>query len=199
MVYFKVRSDSLSEVAALIGNVVATFDSNLASADGVVSRMVDSTWVGEDAEKFGENWSGFMVLAGQVRLALTGLQQGLIAADGSYTQNESGVQRGFTGRSQSVIAMKNAAGGLGNRVAVGEERAEDMAEFFGRDYAGDDEVERFGGGALGPRKTSGQATGGGSGDTDGDGDDDSIGEGPFRAGDDPQFAWVEDQGGVSNG
>lgn len=199
MVYFKVRSDSLSEVAALIGNVVATFDSNLASADGVVTRMVDSTWVGEDAEKFGENWSGFMVLAGQVRLALTGLQQGLIAADGSYTQNESGVQRGFTGRSQSVIAMKNAAGGLGNRVAVGEERAEDMAEFFGRDYAGDDEVERFGGGALGPRKTSGQATGGGSGDTDGDGDDDSIGEGPFRAGDDPQFAWVEDQGGVSNG
>ena len=188
MVYFKVRSDSLSEVAALIGNVVATFDSNLASADGVVTRMVDSTWVGEDAEKFGENWSGFMVLAGQVRLALTGLQQGLIAADGSYTQNESGVQRGFTGRSQSVIAMKNAAGGLGNRVAVGEERAEDMAEFFGRDYAGDDEVERFGGGALGPRKTSGQATGGGSGDTDGDGDDDSIGEGPFRAGDDPQFA-----------
>jgi hypothetical protein len=30
MVYFKVRADSLSEVAALIGTVIATFDSNLA-------------------------------------------------------------------------------------------------------------------------------------------------------------------------
>jgi uncharacterized protein YukE len=191
MVYFKVRSDSLSEVAALIGNVVATFDSNLASADQVVTRMAGTTWVGEDAEKFGENWDTFMSLAGQVRLALTGLQQGLIAADGSYTQTESGVGGSFRGGRQGLVAMRNATGGLGKRVASGEEKAEDMAEFFGRDYAGDDEVERFGGGVLGARR-GGQATGGGPGDTDGDGDDDSIGTGVFRLGPDGEpFVAVE--------
>jgi len=183
MVYFKVRADSLSEVAALIGNVVATFDSNLASADGVVTRMAGTSWVGEDAEKFGENWDTFMTLAGQVRLALTGLQHGLIAADNSYTRTESGVGGSFRGQRQGLVAVKNATGGLGKRVASGEEKAEDMAEFFGRDYAGDDEVEQFGGGMLGPRK-GGQVTGGGSGDTDGDGDDDSIGTGVFRLGPD---------------
>ncbi len=181
MVYFKVRADSLSEVATLIGNVVATFDSNLASADQVVTRMAGTTWIGEDAEKFGENWDTFMALAGQVRLALTGLQAGLISADGSYTRTEAGVGGSFRGGRQGLVSMKNATGGLGKRIASGEEKAEDMAEFFGRDYAGDDEVERFGGGALGARKT-GQASGGGSGDTDGDGDDDSIGTGVFRLG-----------------
>ncbi|MEV1131383.1 WXG100 family type VII secretion target [Agromyces sp. NPDC049794] len=194
MVYFKVRADSLSEVAALIGTVVATFDSNLASADQAVTRVAGTTWVGEDAEKFGENWGSFMALAGQVRLALTGLQQGLIAADGSYTRTEAGVGGSFTGGRQGLVAVRSASGGLGKRVATGEERAEDMAEFFGRDYAGDDEVERFGGGMLGSRK-SGQASGGGSGDTDGDGDDDSIGTGVFRLGPDgeplvqPQVEW----------
>ncbi|RXZ69934.1 WXG100 family type VII secretion target [Agromyces albus] len=191
MVYFKVRSDSLSEVAALIGNVVVTFDSNLASADQVVARMAGTTWVGEDAEKFGENWDTFMTFAGQVRLALTALQQGLISADGSYTQTESGVGGSFRGRQQGLVTMRNATGGLGKRVASGEEKAEDMAEFFGRDYAGDNEVEQFGGGMLGSRKT-GQATGGGPGDTDGDGDDDSIGTGVFRLGADGEpFVAVE--------
>ncbi|MCD5346225.1 WXG100 family type VII secretion target [Agromyces sp. H3Y2-19a] len=179
MVYFKVRADSLSEVAALIGSVVTTFDANLASVDRVVTRMAGTTWVGEDAEKFAENWGTFLTLAGQVRLSLTGLQHGLMAADGSYTQTESGVGGSFRQGRQGLVAVRNASGGLGKRVASGEEKAEDMAEFFGRDYAGDDEVEQFGGGALGARR-GGQATGGGSGDSDGDGDDDSIGTGVFR-------------------
>ncbi|WP_157008014.1 WXG100 family type VII secretion target [Agromyces laixinhei] len=182
MVFFKVRASSLSEVAALIGNVIVTFDANLASADSVVSRMAGTTWVGDDAEKFGEDWATFVTLASQVRLALTGLQQGLIAADGSYTRTETGIGTGFRQRQQGLVSVRSASGNLSARVATGEGKAEDMAEFFGRDYAGDDEVEQFGGGALGPRKTSGQATGGGSGDTDGDGDDDSIGTGVFRVG-----------------
>ena len=182
MVFFKVRADSLSEVAALIGNVIVTFDANLASADSVVSRMAGTTWVGDDAEKFSEDWASFVTLASQVRLALTGLQQGLIAADGSYTRTETGIGTGFRQRQQGLVSVRSASGNLSTRVAKGEGKAEDMAEFFGRDYAGDNEVEQFGGGVLGPRKTSGQATGGGSGDTDGDGDDDSIGTGVFRVG-----------------
>ncbi|SIN92978.1 WXG100 family type VII secretion target [Agromyces cerinus] len=193
MVYFKVRADSLSEVAALIGNVIVAFDANLAAVDGTVTRTVDATWVGEDADKFGENWATFVALSGQVRLALTGLQQGLISADGSYTRTESGVGGSFKGGRQGLVAVKNASGGLSSRVSSGEEKAEDMAEFFGRDYAGDDEVEQFGGGMLGPRKSGGQATGGGSGDTDGDGDDDSIGTGVFRLGADGEPAVAPEQ------
>lgn len=194
MVYFKVRADSLSEVAALIGNVIVTFDSNLASADSVVSRMAGTSWVGEDAEKFGENWDSFLTMASQVRLALTALQQGLVAADGTYTRTETSLGGSFRQGSQGLVTVRNASAGLGKRVASGEEKAEDMAEFFGRDYAGDDEVEQFGGGVLGPRTATGQATGGGKGDTDGDGDDDSIGEGVFRLGADGEpdpSAYVE--------
>lgn len=193
MVYFKVRADSLSEVAALIGNVIVAFDANVAAVDSTVARTVDATWVGEDADKFGENWATFVALSGQVRLALTGLQQGLISADGSYTRTESGVGGSFKGGRQGLVAVKNASGGLGSRVASGEEKAEDMAEFFGRDYAGDNEVEQFGGGMLGPRTSGGQATGGGSGDTDGDGDDDSIGTGVFRLGADGEPAAASEQ------
>lgn len=192
MVYFKVRADSLSEVAALIGNVIVAFDANIAAVDSTVGRTVDATWVGEDADKFGENWASFVAMSGQVRLALTGLQQGLISADSSYTRTESGIGGSFKGGRQGLVAVKNASGGLGSRVASGEEKAEDMAEFFGRDYAGDNEVEQFGGGMLGPRKSGGQATGGGSGDTDGDGDDDSIGTGVFRLGADGEPAVAPD-------
>jgi hypothetical protein len=183
MVAFKVRAAALSEVAALLGTVISTFDTNLSTVDGVVKRTVDVSWVGEDADSFNEGWTTFMTTAGFVRQSLAALQAGLIAADGSYTQNETGVQRSFTGRAPSIAAMRSASGALGSRVAEGEERAEDMAEFFGRDYAGDNEVEQFGG--LAARASGGPTKKGpADGDTDGDGDDDSIGTGPFLIPDD---------------
>lgn len=187
MVQFRVRASALSEVAALLGTVLSTFDTNLSTVDAQVKRTVDVTWRGEDADSFSEGWATFMTTAGFVRQSLAALQAGLIAADGSYTQNESGVQRSFTGRAPALAAMRSGTSNLGKRVADGEEKAEDMAEFFGRDYAGDNEVEQFGGGLVGSRKT-GQATGGGSGDSDRDGDDDSIGEGVFRLGADGEPA-----------
>ncbi|WP_394552988.1 WXG100 family type VII secretion target [Agromyces sp. MMS24-JH15] len=183
MVSFKVRADRLSEVASLIGTAVATFDSHLAEVDRAVGRTVNATWVGEDADKFDENWATFQQIAGQVRLALTQLQHGLVAADTTYTSTEAGIGKGFAQGSQGFVSVRSNVGGLGKRVAGGEERAEDMAEFFGRDYAGDAEVEHFGGGALGVRAGTGQATGGGSKDSDHDGDDDQIGVGPYLSGD----------------
>ena len=184
MVAFRVRAAALSEVAALLGTVISTFDTNLSTVDGAVKRTVDVTWKGEDAESFGEGWATFMTTAGFVRQSLAALQAGLIAADGSYTQNETGVQRSFTGRAPTVAAIRSTTGTLGSRVASGEERAEDMAEFFGRDYAGDNEVEQFGGGAVGRPGAAGSSKGPADGDTDGDGDDDSIGTGPFLIADD---------------
>ncbi|MRG61343.1 hypothetical protein GE115_15915 [Agromyces sp. CFH 90414] len=191
MVAFRVRATALSEVAALLGTVLSTFDTNLSTVDSQVKRTVDVSWKGEDAESFAEGWATFMTTAGFVRQSLAALQSGLIAADGSYTQNESGVQRSFNGRAPAVAAMRSNSGKLGATVQQGEERAEDMAEFFGRDYAGDGERETFGGGLIGSRKSGGQATGGGSGDSDRDGDDDSIGEGVFRVGEDGEPMLVE--------
>jgi hypothetical protein len=183
MVAFKVRAAALSEVAALLGTVISTFDTNLSTVDAAVKRTVDVSWKGEDADSFNEGWTTFMTTAGFVRQSLAALQMGLISADGSYTQNETGVQRSFTGRAHSVAAIRSSSGSLGARVARGEERAEDMAEFFGRDYAGDDEVEQFGG--MVSRASAGATTKGpADGDTDGDGDDDSIGTGPFLIADD---------------
>jgi hypothetical protein len=199
VVSFRVRATALSEVAALLGTVLSTFDTNLSTVDSQVKRTVDVTWKGDDAESFAEGWATFMTTAGFVRQSLAALQSGLIAADGSYTQNESGVQRTFNGRAPSVAAMRSNSGKLGASVERGEERAEDMAEFFGRDYAGDGEAELYGGGMLGARKSSGQATGGGAGDSDRDGDDDSIGEGVFRVGEDGEPALVEGVASVEIG
>ena len=182
MVSFKVRAAALSEVAALLGTVLSTFDTNLSTVDAQVKGTVDVTWRGEDADSFNEGWATFMSTAGFVRQSLAALQAGLIAADGSYTTNESSTQRSFTGRAPSVGAIRANSGQLGAKVQRGEDRAEDMAEFYGRDYAGDDEVEQFGGVLM--RPGAGQQGKAGPADTDGDGDDDSIGEGPFLIADD---------------
>lgn len=198
MVSFKVRASALSEVAALLGTVLSTFDTNLSTVDAQVKGTVDVTWRGEDADSFNEGWATFMSTAGFVRQSLAALQAGLIAADGSYTTNESSTQRSFTGRAPSVGAIRANSGQLGSKVQRGEDRAEDMAEFYGRDYAGDDEVERFGG-VIG-RPGAGQQTKGGPADTDDDGDDDSIGEGPFLIADDEtgdQFRGGESAEGVA--
>jgi hypothetical protein len=183
VVSFKVRAAALSEVAALLGTVLSTFDTNLSTVDAQVKGTVDVTWRGEDADSFNEGWATFMSTAGFVRQSLAALQAGLIAADGSYTTNESSTQRTFTGRAPAVAAIRSNSGQLGSRVERGEDRAEDMAEFYGRDYAGDDETERFGG-IIGRPGAGQQSKGPADADTDDDGDDDSVGEGPFLIADD---------------
>jgi WXG100 family type VII secretion target len=195
MVYFKVRADSLSDVAGRIGTVIATFDANLAGVSSTVTSMAQTTWRGLDADKFAEQWANFETQAAMVRQALSTLQMKLIAADGTYTRTETGVKTSFNGAAPTVAAVRKASSPLSKRVASGEEKAEDMAEFFGRDYAGDDEVEQFGGGMVG-RRGGGQATGGGPGDSDGDGDDDQIGTGVFRLGADGE-PFVAPEGGAS--
>ncbi|WP_308797162.1 WXG100 family type VII secretion target [Agromyces silvae] len=171
MVSFRVRAAALSEVSALLGTVLSTFDTNLSTVDAQVKGTVDVTWRGEDAESFAEGWATFMSTAGFVRQSLASLQAGLIAADGSYTTNESSTQRSFTGRVQSVAAIKATSGSLGAKVDRGEERADDIAEFFGRDEAGGGSAA-FLGGALG-RPSAGQQS---KGPADGD-DADAEAEG----------------------
>lgn len=156
MVAFRVRAASLSEVASLLGMVVTTFDAHLSAIDAHVGRTVDVTWVGEDADSFGEGWSTFLAASAAVRQSLVALQSGLMAADGSYTQTETGVQRSFMGRVEAVQAVRSATTGVGARVDTGEERAELIEEFFGRGDA-DGSAALVGGGGV--RASGGQRAG----------------------------------------
>lgn len=164
MVSFRVRASSLSEVASLLGTVVATFDANLAAVDAHVNRTVDVSWRGEDAEVFAQGWSTFLATSAAVRQSLVALQSGLIAADGSYTQTEAGIQRGFAGRVGVVRNVGAASSSVGSRVDTGEQRADAISEFFGRD--GDERSGAAFVGGGGVRASSGQRTGAAPADDD---------------------------------
>jgi len=163
MVSFRVRASALSEVSSLLGTVVATFDANLSAVDAHVKRTVDVSWRGEDADTFGEGWDTFLATAAAVRQSLVALQLGLAAADGSYTQSETGVQRSFTGRIAAVRGVGQASGSVSARVDTGAERAELIEEFFGRDEQGGGAAFVGGGGV---RASSGQRTGSAPADDD---------------------------------
>ncbi|HLT68093.1 MAG TPA: hypothetical protein VKZ73_09525 [Microbacterium sp.] len=109
----------------------------------------------------------------------------------AYTQTELTTQRSFTGNRPSILAIRKGAQAYAKIIATGEARAEDMAEFFGRDYAGDDEVEQFGGGAVGRR---GGGRNGVAGDSDGDGDSDVKGTGVFLSNESVEALYGEDSG-----
>ncbi|WP_430591642.1 WXG100 family type VII secretion target [Humidisolicoccus flavus] len=191
MVSFNVRADSLSEVAALIGNVITTFDTNLSSVNSTVQSTVNVGWVGEDAESFSEGWTTFNAQAAIVRQALADLQAKLIAADNSYTTNESGVRTSFADQHGDFSAMSRATSGFNRRVDIGEGRAEDMAAYFGRNYQGDTGGQGGGAsfGVAGRRASGGANNGTGPADTN-ETDDNS----PFLNGadgpdlDNPYFA-----------
>ena len=176
MVQFRVRAESLMEVAGNLGSVIAAFDGNIAAVDSQISGVLPN-WKGMDQELFQENWKAFVAMSDAVRLSLSGLQNGLMSASAGYDSTEAGVHRSMNQTRPNVVALRKGVTSYGNVVQGGEQRAEDMAEFFGRDYAGDSEDERFGGGALG--RAGGRYTGGGTKDTDDDGDGDGIGRGPF--------------------
>lgn len=160
MVSFRVRASSLSEVGTLLGTVVATFDAHLAVVDSRVKASVGATWDGEDADNFAEGWATFMATSAHVRQSLVALQGGLFAADGSYTQAESGIQRTFAGRTNSVAAVRSTASGVNGRVDTGEQRADAIAEHFGRgDESGSAQGGAFIAGAS-SRPSSGQQSSG---------------------------------------
>lgn len=169
MVSFRVRASSLSEVGTLLGAVVTTFDAHLSVVDSRVKASVGAAWEGADADNFAEGWATFLATAAHVRQSLVALQGGLYAADGSYTQNETNVQRTFSGRTNAIQAVKATASGMGQKVATGDERADAIAEHFGRTEDGGPVQAAFVGGAT-ARPGSGQQS---SGPAD---DDDASGE-----------------------
>lgn len=131
MVQFRVRAQSLGEVAAQLQGVIAVFDSHVEQAASAVSNVVDATWVGEDADKFAEQWEVWSASALTLRASLTSLAVQLGTAEGSYTSNESGLQSGFAGRRQGNQGIVTGAASVSTSVAGGRRYAAEFEQARG--------------------------------------------------------------------
>jgi WXG100 family type VII secretion target len=98
MVQYRVRTESLGEVANLLQSVVSTFDAHVSETDSVVRSVVDSSWEGEDATLFDTNWQEFQAGAAALRAVLSSLAGRLQAAEGGYGSTETGLSRPSSGR-----------------------------------------------------------------------------------------------------
>lgn len=97
MVEFRVRAQSLGEVAAQLQSVVTTFDAQVAEAASVVSSVSGASWQGDDADTFVEAWTEWQAGAVVVRAALTSLATKLVSAQSGYLGTEGGLSGRFGG------------------------------------------------------------------------------------------------------
>ena len=167
MVQFRVRAQSLGEVAAQLQGVIAVLDSHVAQAASVVSGVVDASWVGEDADKFAEQWEVWNASALTLRASLTTLAVQLGSAEASYTSNESGLQSGFSGRRQVNQGVVSGVAGVSTNVAGGRRYAAEVKE-----ARGEAQLESSGsggsfiaGGSIAARAAQSQGDNKGSNDT----------------------------------
>jgi len=117
MVQYRVRTESLGEVANLLQSVVSTFDAHVAETNSVVRSVVDSSWEGEDATLFDTNWQEFQASATALRTVLASLATRLQAAEGGYGTTETGLSGGFS-ESAGAMAVRPAAATAGLSEAV---------------------------------------------------------------------------------
>ena len=164
MVQFRVRASSLGEVAAQLQGVIGVFDGNVEQVASVVSSVANSSWKGEDADKFVEAWEAWNASAITVRTSLTTLMMQLNAAEGSYTSTESGLSGGFSGRRQAQGGVLAGSSAVAGRVSGGRRQAE-LREEGGveAELVSTGSTEQFvGGGFIGARL---QSSGAGPSDT----------------------------------
>ena len=120
---FRVRASSLGEVSAQLQSVIAVFDGHVAEVSAKVNSVSGVSWEGEDQQAFAERWSQWQQTADLVRMSLTTLSMQLVAAEGAYTQTESGLQSGFAQRRQEHTALVDTVEEVDEAVDTGLERA----------------------------------------------------------------------------
>lgn len=89
MVNFVVSTPSLGFSAATMTDAAAMLDMQIQQAQGVISAVVGGTWTGEAADKFLEEWQGFVASAALTRTALISIATRLQAAQSTYEVTES--------------------------------------------------------------------------------------------------------------
>lgn len=124
MVQYRVRPESLGEVAQMLRTVVATFDGHLADTDAAVRAVIDTAWKGEDATAFDTTWTDFQADAVLLRGVLESLAIRLVAAESAYSGNETALGGAFTDtRSQLASAGSTDRPGLSGRETAAEQQA----------------------------------------------------------------------------
>ncbi|GMA27243.1 WXG100 family type VII secretion target [Arenivirga flava] len=126
MVQFRVRAQSLGEVAGHLQTAIAVFDGHVAQVDGVVGGVVQTSWRGEDADKFAEYWQQWHAQADAVRLSLSTLATLLAAAEGTYTTTESSLTAASTRERQEDRVVIETVGEVAESVELGLESAAAM-------------------------------------------------------------------------
>jgi uncharacterized protein YukE len=112
MVQFRVRAESLGEVAGLLQTVIATFDAHVAETDAAVTSVAGKSWKGDDSEMLEQIWTSWQASATGVRQTLEGLAIALRSAEGGYNTTESGLTGAFTqnqGRTNAKAASRGEA------------------------------------------------------------------------------------------
>lgn len=125
---FRVRASSLGEVAAQLQSAIAVFDGHVSSVTSQVAAVSGATWVGDDQESFQTKWEHWQQTADLVRMSLTTLAGQLVAAEGSYTTTESGVQSGLAQRRQANQAVVDMVEEVEESVDTGLDRARTSGE-----------------------------------------------------------------------
>lgn len=152
---FRVRASSLGEVSAQLQSLVAVFDGHVSQVTAQVNAVSGVSWEGEDQQAFAERFSQWQQTADLVRMSLTTLSMQLVAAEGAYTQQESGVQGRMAQRRQEHTVLVDTVQEVDESVDTGLERA--------RSSGTDAKAGVSGGGSLGARSGQGQRPGGGGG------------------------------------
>ncbi len=125
MVQYRVRPESLGEVAQMLRSVVATFDGHISETDAAVRNVVDTAWKGEDATAFQTTWGEFQASSGVLRGVLESLAVRLMSAETAYQGNETSLGGAFADtRSQLAPQTARDKAGLSDRVTADEQRAE---------------------------------------------------------------------------
>lgn len=102
MAQYRVRTETLGQVAQTLQSVVTTFESQVGSTNSHVQSVVDVIWKGEDAATFQKSWTDFQAGSAALAATLRDLAERLRQAGASYELNETGLSGNFLENKQPV-------------------------------------------------------------------------------------------------
>jgi WXG100 family type VII secretion target len=102
MAQYRVRTETLGQVAQTLQSVVTTFESQVGSTNSHVQSVVDVLWKGEDAATFQKSWTDFQAGSAALAATLRDLAERLRQAGVSYEFNETGLSGNFLENKQVV-------------------------------------------------------------------------------------------------
>lgn len=119
MTAFRVRAESLGEVAALLDQVLSTFEQHVAAVQTTVTAVTAASWIGDDSTDFQEKWEKFTTQATGLGAVLSGLSAQLKGGEGTYNVTEAGLNGGFASRRSEDALVVQAVGAVSTNVGDG--------------------------------------------------------------------------------